>query len=855
MGSLSRFLRRLFNVIRPYRDEAALEREIASHLSMLEDEYRRRGLPADAARRAARLALGGIDQTKEQHRDARAFRWLDDARRDAVYAMRTLRRHPITTAASMLSLAIGIGLNAAVFSVVDWVLLRPLPYPAAHELVHVFTAGTAPITGPSGVVYDEFRIFGAVPALRESAAFTLTTRVMAGAGTEPVHVMVARVTGNLFATLGVTPAIGRAFTHEEMAAGMPVVILGHEVWRRSFYADRQIAGRTVIIDGAPFTVIGVMPADRGYPREAEMWRPLTAAERASDDRELSMVARLRSGTTAARASTETATLAQAASNGARTAWVDDVQRTDVGNVKAALQALFAAAILTLLIACANVAALVGARGADRAGEMAVRAALGATRSRMFGQLMTETLILAIAGGVLGLLLGHWALSALVAMAPVSVPRLTEISLDSRIVGFGLLASLFSGVAAGFAPAVRLARLGRTSVLNRLAWHRTTPHPNGRRALVLAQIAIAVVLTTGAGLLIRSLQHLVLLDHGFVPDRLIAVRLYPPISFNGDAQRLFQELAAHSEAVPGVEAVALSMRLPTQVGGLGASISVPGERAPDWRAVWRPVSSTYFDTVGIPVLGGRRFAVTDTREAPRVAIVNTALARDLLGTRSPLGVRLTTSFTKGAMTIVGVAGDVTPAGQLERPALYVPVDQSPIGEGHLLVRTHGDPRPVIPALRTRLRALAPEFAFDRMGRVAEALEESRGVTRFITQATATFAGLALLLSMIGVYGLTAGDVSARWRELAIRLALGASRRDAIWTVIRPCAAVLGGGTALGIAGAVSVGPGLASLLHGVGPADAPSLAVAPILLSSIGLLSAMLAARRVLRADPALTLRE
>jgi predicted lysophospholipase L1 biosynthesis ABC-type transport system permease subunit len=207
-----------------------------------------------------------------------------------------------------------------------------------------------------------------------------------------------------------------------------------------------------------------------------------------------------------------------------------------------------------------------------------------------------------------------------------------------------------------------------------------------------------------------------------------------------------------------------------------------------------------------------------------------------------------------MTIVGVVGDVTPAGEAERPALYVPVEQSPIGEGHLLVRTHGDPRSVISALRTRLHAVAPELAFDRIGRVAEALEESRAVTRFVTQATATFAGLALLLSMIGVYGLTAGDVSARWRELAIRLALGASRRDALWTVIRPCAAVLAAGTALGILGAVSVGPGLASLLHGVSPADLPTLTVAPILLSSIGLLAAIVAAKRVLRADPAATLR-
>jgi predicted permease len=855
MGSLRRVLRRLVNVLRPYRDEAELERELTSHLLLLEDEYRRRGMSADAARRAAILALGGVDQTKEAHRDARSWRWLDDVRRDAVYAMRMLRRHPIAAATTTLSLAIGIGLNAAVFSVVDWVLLRPLPYPDAHELVHVFTARRAPVTGPSGVDYGEFAAFAAAPALRESAAFTNTTRVMSSVGIESVHVMVARVAGDLFATFGMVPEIGRAFTRDEMAAGARVVILGHQRWQRSFSADRQIVGRTVSIDGAPHTVIGVMPSDRGYPRDAEVWRPLTAAERASDDRELNMVGRLRSDVTMDRASMEIATLAQASSKGARTAWVDDVQRTDVGSVKAALEALFAAAILTLLIACANVAALVGARNADRAGEMAVRGALGATRSRLFAQLMIESLMLAMAGGVLGLLLGRWALEALVALAPVSVPRLTEISLDGRILGLGVAASLFAGVSVGLAPALRLSQVGRTSVLNRLGGHRLTPHPNARRALVLAQVAVAVVLTTGAVLFIRSLQHLVLLDHGFRPDRLIAVRLFPPRSFDGDAQRLFQDLAATSETVPGVEAVALSMRLPTQVGGLRPSVSGFRERKFDARAVWRPVSATYFDTVGLPVIAGRRFAGTDTRQAPRVAIVNTAFARDVVGTPSPLDVQLTTSFTDGeAMSIVGVVGDVTPAGEPEQPAIYVPLEQSPIGEGHLLVRTQGDPRAVIPVLRSRLRERAPSLAFDRVGRVAEALEESRAVIRFVTQATTSFAGLSLLLSMIGVYGLTASDVSRRWRELAIRLALGASRRDALWTVIRPCVAVLSAGTALGIVGAVAVAPGLASLLQGVAAADVPTLTVVPILLGSIGLLAATVAARRVLRSDPAATLR-
>lgn len=854
MGRLRRFLRRLVNVMRPGRDEAALEREVASHVLLLEDDYRRRGLSAAEARRSARLALGGIEQTKELHRDARAFRWLDDARRDATYAVRLLRRHPVVTVTAGLSLAIGIGINAAVFSVFDWVLLRPLPYPAPHELVRVFTAGTAPVTGPSALTYDEFTTFRHATAIREAAAFTVATRVMAGAGIDPAHVVVARVAGDLFVTLGVYPDVGRGFTPAEMAASAPVVVLGHDLWQRRFSGDRSIAGRSVLIDGAPHTVVGVMPSHRGYPSEAEVWRPLMASEREDNDRELSMIGRLRSETTVERAGTEFATLAQVAAHGARTAWADDAQRTDIANVSAALQALFAAAMLTLLIACANVAALVGARGVDRAGEIAVRGALGATRARVLGQLISESLVLALAGGALGLLFGRWALTVLVAMAPVSIPRLAEISLDSRILGVGMAATLLTGLAVGLAPALRLSRLAEASALNRVGWHRTTRRPNGRRALVLGQIAIAVVLTTGAVLLTRSLKHLVTLDNGFAADQLVAVDLYLRGAFNGDARQLFRELVATSEAIPGVQTVAVSMRLPTQVTGLRAPVRVLGERELNSPATLRPVSPTYFDTAGIPITAGRRFSNTDTEHAPRVGIVNRTFVRDLLGGRQALGARLTTPLINDAVSIVGVVGDVTPRGEPDRPALYVPVDQLSIGSGYLIVRAQHDPRSIIPALTTRLRTAMPGLAVDRMRRVAEELEESRAVTRFSTQVAATFAGLALLLSMIGVYGLTSADVSTRWRELAVRLALGASRREAVWTVMRPCAAILGAGSALGFLGAVSVGPALTSLLHGVGPADGFTLTIAPVLLGAIGMLAAVLAATRVLRADPAATLR-
>ena len=779
---------------------------------------------------------------------------LSDLSRDLRYAGRVLRRHPVWTATATLSLAVGIGLNAAVFSVVDWVLLRPLPYPAAHELVHIFTAGRDPVTGPSGVTHDEFVTFSRVTAVRQAVGFANTTRILSGAAIEPVHVMVSRVVGNFFATFGVHPDVGRPFSQEEMAAGMAVVVLGHELWQRRFFADPHVVGHSVLIDGAPHTVIGVMPAGRGYPRDAEVWRPLTPAERASDDRDLSLVARLRSGVTPATASVELGPLAQAVSNDIRTAWVDEVHRTDVGSLKASLQALFAAAMLTLLIACANVAALVGAQNGDRIGEIAIRGALGASRARIFRQLMTESLILAIAGGLLGLLFGRWALSALVAMAPVSVPRLTEISLDGRILGVGLVSTVLTGLAVGLAPALRLSSVTRMSVLNRLAWHRRTPPPHARRALVLAQVAVAVVLATGAGLLIRSLYQLVALDHGFAPNRLVAVRVFPPRSFSGDAPRLLRELAAESETVPGVEAVAFSMRLPTQVSGLRTSVSVIGEGELEARAVWRPVSSGYFETVGIPVTAGRPFSRTDSQGAPRVAIVNISFVRELLGGRSAPGIRLTTSFAGEPISVVGVVGDVTPAGEADRPAVYVPVEQSPIGEGHVLVRTAGDPGFLIPALTARLHRIAPDVPLDRVGRVAEALEESRAVTRFVTQLAATFAGLALLLAMIGVYGLSAGDVSARWNELAIRLALGASRRIVLWTVIRPCAAVLVAGTLLGTAVALGAGRGLSSLLHGVSPADLGTFVVAPLLLAGVGLLAAVTAAHRVLKADPAVTLR-
>jgi putative ABC transport system permease protein len=854
MGAVRRFASRLVSLVRPHHHDAALAREVASHLTMLEEDYRRRGLSPAEAHRQARLALGGEDQTQEWSRDARTFRWLDDARRDGLYAMRMLRRRPLVAVTAVSSLAIGIGLNAAVFSVVDWVLLRPLPYPQPHQLVRVFTAGTAPVTGPSPVTAQEYARFGASTAFRSSAAYTTATRVVAGSAVDPAHVVIARVTGDLFATLGVVPEVGRGFSREEIAAGSPVVVVSQTLWHRQFAADRTIVGRVVRIDGVPHTVVGVMPARQGYPRDAEVWSPLTSREREDDDRELSMVARLHGETTPDRASAEMSTIASTSASGARTAWVEDAQRAEVGQVQAALRVLLAAALLTLLIACANVAALVGARGAERVGEMAVRSALGASRRRLFGQLITETVVLAILGGALGLLLGRWALPVLVTLAPSEVPRLPEIALDARIVGVGLTASVVAGVAVGVVPALRLSRWTAWSGLTRGGGPRIVSQARGRRVLVLVQVAIAVMLTVGAGLLTRSVRHLVTLDHGFAADRLLAVDLYLRGTVEGDARPLFRELMAASEGLPRVLSASVSMRLPTQLTGLRAPVGVVGEESLNTPAVLRPVTPRYFETIDVPVMEGRPFAATDGPRAPRVAIVNAAFVRDVLNGRAALATRVTTPLIDGPMAVVGVVGDVTPAGEPDRPALYVPVDQIAIGAGYLVVRTNGDPRSAMAALTARLRAVAPSLALDRTRRVAEALEQSRGVTRFAMQLANLFAALAVVLAMIGIYGLTAGEVTARWRELAVRLALGASRRDALWTVLRPCGIVLMTGAALGLVGAISIGPTLASQLHGVGPRDAVTLLITPLLMGLVGVVAAVVAGSRVLRADPAATLR-
>jgi predicted permease len=769
--------------------------------------------------------------------------------RDIVHAWRSIWRRPLSSAAAIATLALGIGLNAASFSVVDWVLVRPLPFPSAHELVRVFSASTDK-PSPTALKYSEFDSLSHASTLRTAAAFSTATRVMAAPGVDPAHVVIARVAGDLFGTLGVSPRIGAALS---AGAGPREVVLSESIWRSRFAADDRVVGRVVTIDKQPYTVLGVMPAGRGYPADADLWLPLGAAEREDDDRENVMIARLKQGVNSARAGLELATLMRAASP-ARTAWAEDMQSTEVRGVRKALVALVGSTALLLLMACANVAALLAARGADRAGELAIRGALGASRGRLFRHMLTESVLLALAGGAVGYALGYTTIDLVKAIAP-PLPRLAEIGLDTRIVAIGAVATLIVGVIVGLAPSWRASRLDLRAGLDAAGSHRASTHGAGRRMLITVQAAMAVVLTVAAALLGRSLQHLITIDHGFSPDRLVAIDLYLRGSAIGDARQLFRGLIEASQEVAGVQSAAVAMQLPTDLTGIRTHVSVDGA-GPEGAssAILRPVTRGYFETIGLRSIDGRGFSIEDHASAPRVAIVNAAFVREVLNGRAAPGVTLKSDALDGVFRVVGVVGDVNPAGQGDRAAMYISLDQVQVGSGSLVVRTKGDPDASVPALVARLRSASPTLALDRIRKVSDVVGSGAAVARFNALLAASFAALALVLAAIGVYGVTAGEVSARWRELAVRLALGGTRAAVLWTIVRPAAFALMMGIGIGVVASVGLGSWTASVFHDMAPADALTLTLVPLLLVAVGVAATSVAGWRVLRADPATTLR-
>jgi putative ABC transport system permease protein len=817
---------------------------------------------------------------------------IDVIRHDLRYALRSLRQRPGFTALTVLTLALGIGATSAIFSVVNGVLLRPLPYdrPEDVAIVHTRLDGVA---GRELSLPEFFDLREQSRSFSRIAAFSNGSLTLTGSGT-PERLPAGYLTADALPLLGVSPVRGRAFAAEEDLPGHPpVVLLSDGLWRRRFGSDPEIVGRTLILDDVPTTVLGVMPPGFQLPSHyagpgMELWT-LMQLDPAVDRTErgwhwLTVMGRLRPGVSIEAAGRETAALTAAMLQRYPNEYDADftgsvAPATDVlvGDIRPVVLVLMGAVALLLLIACANVASLLLARAEARQREIAVRAALGARGGRIVRQLLTESAVLAVAGGVVGLLLAMWGVRGLIAAAPQTLPRLETIGMDGWVLAFTAMVTLTTGMLFGLAPALQAARPDLAGALSEGSRGGSAGlgRQRFRRGLVVAQIALALILVAGAGLLIQSFARMRGVDPGFVPERLLTARVeLSPVRYesNEKIRAFYQRLVQRLEALPGVRSAAVVKALPMmqlELGdwsfvreGLHSSPPKPSE----WTmAYWQTMSPGYFETMQIPVLQGRGVEATDRVGAPGVALVNRTLARqvwpdgDAVGQRILMGGGATDSIWR---TIVGIVGDVHHRGldAEPRPEIYLPYDQFPAGTGtpqrtlRIVLRTEGDPVELTGALRRAVFELDPDLPATEIQTMEQALGDWAAERRLTMLLVGGFALLALLLGAVGVYGVMAHLVVQRTREIGIRMALGAVPREILRLVLSQGAWLAALGIAAGLAGALAATRLLSSLLFGVGPTDPATFAATATALAAVAALASLLPALRALRTDPVEALR-
>ncbi len=817
---------------------------------------------------------------------------MDAFWRDLRFALRGLMRSPAFTAIAVLTLALGIGANTAIFSVVNGVLLRALPYERPERLAMIWGhRNQQPLAELSVPEYWDLR--ERTRAFAGVAAFADGNLNLTGIGT-PERLRAGYFTASTTALLGVAPAVGRGFTAEEdLPGGPPVVLLSDGLWRRRFGADPKVVGRVLTLDDTPTTVVGVMPPKfqlpshyAGAPRE--LWAPMQLDPAINRDVRgwhfLEVIGRLRDGVALETASTETSTLMRGMLaaypmeytpefDGSATA----VSQSVVGDVRPALLVLLGAVALLLLIACANVAGLLLARSEARQREIALRTALGAGRSRLVRQLLTESLLLAATGGLVGLLLAVWGVQGLVLAAPPSVPRLDAVGIDLPVLGYTLGVTLLTGILFGLAPALHAVRGDLTGALTDGGRAGTAGRGRQRvrQALVTGQVAVALVLVTGAGLLVQSFLRLRQVDPGFVPEGLLTARVeLSPVRYHANdvKRRFYESLLERLRSTPGVRSAAAARALPMtgklEIGdwsfvleGQAASPPLPT----DWHpADWQVVSPGYFATMGIPVQG-RDFAPTDRLGAPGAMIVNRTLARqvwpdgDALGRRVLLGGGGADSVWR---TVVGIVGDVRHRGLTAspRPEMFLPYAQFPAGTGdappslHVVLRTTGDPSALASALGAAVAAIDPDVPLSGVQTMEAAMGSWAAERRLIMLLVSGFALVALVLGSVGIYGVMAHVVAQREREIGVRMALGAMPAQIVGLVVSQSAWLVGAGIVAGTVGALAVTRLLTGLLFKVRPSDPLTLLGTALVLIVAAAGATLVPALRAIRTDPAHALR-
>ena len=876
LSRLASLRRNLFTRPRVERD---LDDELHAYLDQLTEEKRAAGMGAAEARRIARIELGGLEQVKEEVRQVRTGQMLEELLQDLRYGMRTLRKNPAFTVVALVALALGIGANTAMFSVAYGILLRPLPYANADRVAVVFMRYFPRDFAFGTMCMRDYLMWKENNrAFEDPSLFTSRRMDIGGKEGAPEQVQGASVTAGFFSTLEVRPLIGRAFAAgEDQPTTGALAVIGESIWRRRFAANTGVLGQSILVNGAPATVIGVMPGVFQFPqRQTEVWTNLLLNPPTRYGPWFYRgVARLKPGVTLPQAQAELNNIGlrmmqQNSFYKRLTLPVLGLRDALLGvTLKPAILVLAGAVGLVLLIAVVNVANLMLARATVREREMALRLSLGAGRGRLVRQLLTESVLLALMGGAAGLALAWGGIALVRAWNPGNLPLIDSVRLDAGALGFMLFVSMLTGVLFGLAPALESARADLNSTIKEGGRASAASQARGRTraALVVCEIAVSLTLLVGAGLLLRSFANLQRVTGGFsAPPRQILTMLISP----GDRKykdaraglAFYDEVLRRARNVPGVETAAVTDSLPPDRQGDADTFAIegqplaPGEINPIISDV--TVSPDFFQTLGIPLIKGRYFTAHDTQDLAPVAIVSEGFVRRFLPNQDALGKRIRQSgpgFGNNWMQIVGVVGNVKYLGLTvdTDPAYYMPLAQSYGLRLYLAVRCSGDAARLADTLRRKIQSIDPGVTLAQIGAMDQSLAWSVSQPRFDTMLS-LFAGIALLLAAVGIYGLIAYSVAQRTHEIGVRMALGAARADVVRMVVRQGASLAALGIVLGLGGAFALTRLLKTLLFGIGATDALTFAAAPVGSMLVVLLATFVPALRATRISPVVALR-
>ncbi len=877
MALLSRIRNLASNLLHRNRVERELDDEMRAHLAMLVDEKIATGLSPEQARRSALIEFGGVDQVKEQVRDVRMGARLEQVWLDVRYAARILRKNPGFTAIVVITLALGIGVNTAIFSLVDGILLRPLPYDQPDRLVRL-------VQSQRQIGLESWNLSQATfTSLRDNthslealAAYSTSGANLTGDG-DPERVSIGTVSADFFKVLGIAPVLGRAFrAGEDTPGNNGVCVISFGFWQRRFAGDPNIIGNSLNLSSTPIEVVGVMPAGFSFPRpETEIWIPLAINPARTAPYFLKAIARLAPGVSPSEAETETTGVlwnyarqhpdtsenrVPLDQGSALKTIVTPLKEVMVGSTQKPLLILLCAVGLVLLIACANVANLLLARATSRVREIAVRFALGATPSRVARQLLTESLVLALIGGAGGVMLAWLGVRMLGRMPTDGIPRIEAVTVDGRVLAFTAGLAVLTGLLFGLMPALRAYRMGMIAAMHE-GGRGGTASRRSNSALVAAQFALSFVLLIGAGLLLKSFQRLQSVELGFNPEKLLTMVVSLPARKYSKPEQSIQfceNLIDRLRTLPGVRAAGLTTNIPF-VGDDNTDNFIVEGRDPGGEGVQvqlLAMTPGHLQAMGIPLLRGRDFLETDKSDSQQVAIVDETLARMYWPDGDALGKRVETTGDMQWMTIVGVVGGIKQDGFAEKlqPHIYAPLAQSPTLVAKLVVRTDGASNPTIAAIGSAVSGLDPDIPVYSIRSMNDVMARTLNSQRLTNLLLTSFSVLALVLAAVGIYGTMSLYVGSRKNEFGIRLALGAQPRVLLRLVLREGMLLIAAGIGIGVGGALALTRAMASLLFEVSPTDPVVFTGVPLLLVFVALAACFVPARRASRVDPMVALR-